>query len=234
VLVIQNQEIEPIGALRRGLVTSDVEVTTWEAWSQRTPPAIGDIDGLVVLGGAANPDDAGRLPWLAAELRVLDAALERDVPMLGVCLGAELIADRLGAETYQLPSPEIGWVQINQTAAARHDPLWKTSPEAAIVFEWHSYGFRLPPNADPLATGGASLQAFRWGRHVWGLQFHPDADQPAVDCWIGTYAEDLRRNGIDPAALAAKSRRAMPASEALATTIAGNFIAIVGGAAITE
>jgi GMP synthase-like glutamine amidotransferase len=226
-LVIQNQAVEPIGALGEPLYRDGVEIECWRAWESPELPEIDSVDGLVILGGAANPDESSRLRWLKGEKRFLEHALELGVPTLGICLGAELLASILGARVFRLPMAEIGWIQIEPTTEAFLDPVGNVFPGRAAVFQWHSFGFDLPPGAVALACGGASLPAFRFGAIIWGLQFHLDADGTAIDTWIEQYTPDLDRADIDATSLRIATKRSLGGSIAFASAVGQAFLRVV-------
>ena len=118
-------------------------------------------DAVLVLGGAMNVDQVDRHPWLIPEKELLRKLLERRTPLLGVCLGAQLVAEAAGATPRRAREPEIGWLEVELTSEARGDPLLAGLPLRFDAFQWHSYEFPLPPNAVPLARSPVCLQAFR-------------------------------------------------------------------------
>jgi GMP synthase (glutamine-hydrolysing) len=160
-----------------------------------TPPNLDGFSGVISLGGAANPLEQARYPWLAREQVPIRQALSKRVPLLGVCLGAEIIAYVIDGSTRRLSEPEIGWLAITATEEAAGDQLWSELPERIHGYEWHSYGFGTPLGAVALAVGGASLQAFRFGARVWGVQFHIDDDETTIADWIGLYERELLEAG---------------------------------------
>jgi GMP synthase-like glutamine amidotransferase len=144
-------------------------------------------DAVIVFGGEANVDDD--VPWLAAEKAWLRELLDNGTPLLGVCLGAQLIAELTGAEVRKLPEPEIGWHEVDGVG---------------LAFEWHHYGFPSPPpGATELARNGAGCQAFRIG-NATGIQYHAEVDEPTVTGWIRDYGPQA---GVDAGKLAAQTAR---------------------------
>ena len=140
-------------------------------------PALAALQGLVVLGGPMSVHDAPRLPWLAAEQALLRAALAARVPTLGICLGAQLIADCLGAAVTTGAAREIGWYPVQFDPSTAADPAWGAAfPAALDVFHWHGETFALPAGARRLASSEACRnQAFTYGDKVVALQFHLEA-----------------------------------------------------------
>lgn len=185
-LVFQHVPYEPLGLLDPLLRSHGLRIRYINFG--RLPHADPDIeryDGLVVLGGPMNVDQADRHPHLIAEIRAIRKAVERDIPVLGICLGAQLLASALGAEVRPSPVHEIGWYPVETTAAARNDPLFRHFGHQHAVFQWHAYTFDVPAGAALLASSGACPnQAFRFGERAYGLQFHLEADEQLIARWI--------------------------------------------------
>jgi GMP synthase-like glutamine amidotransferase len=151
VLVAQNDPAVPIGTLASPLKDHGIHLTFWPAWAP-PPLTLSGYAALIVLGGAANPDQDTQFPGLEHQRRLLREALDRGVPVLGSCLGAQLLAQVLAGQIGPLPHPEIGWVPVQACKAADDDPLYRTLPPLMHAFDWHTYGFSLPPGARLLAT----------------------------------------------------------------------------------
>jgi GMP synthase-like glutamine amidotransferase len=145
-------------------------------------------DAVMIFGGEANVDDS--YDWLAEEKELIRGWLSDGTPLLGVCLGAQLIADVAGAEVRRLSEPEIGWHEVRGDG--------ERLPERFLAFEWHRYGFgSAPPGAVELAGNDVSCQAFQLG-NAYGIQFHAEVDQPTVEGWIRDYGP---AEGVDAVAL---------------------------------
>ena len=143
-------------------------------------PADDDIEGLVVMGGPMGVSDGERFPWIAEEKRLIERALRAEKPVLGVCLGAQLIADVLGARVYRNRFREIGWFRVEATEQGRHHHHFPLRGEF-VPFHWHGDTFDLPAGAVHLARSAAcEQQAFAWGHGVLGLQFHLEVDAEGV------------------------------------------------------
>jgi len=235
-LVFQHVAAAPLGSLdcllrRRGHRLRFVNF-------ERDPaarPEVERYDGLIVLGGAANVDEQDRRDHLSTELRCIESALKRELPVLGICLGAQLLAHALGAPVQRLPTPEIGWHRIETTAAGRSDALMAPLGLGAPVFQWHGCGFGLPAGAVQLASSrGCEQQAFRYGARAYGLQFHLEASSALIRRWLQTpaYAEDLRDGGHadEGAAILADTRRLVHAQQARAEAVFSRFLDLAGPA----
>jgi GMP synthase (glutamine-hydrolysing) len=199
VLVFQHVAAEPLGTLdplirRRG---HRIRFVNFE----RDPGAQPDVDryrGLVVLGGPMNVEDREHRRHLLTELRAIERALAQEKPVLGICLGAQLLAHVLGAPIRKLERPEIGWHELQRTSD--DDSVLGTLPVSAPVFQWHGFGFDLPPGAQHLArTDNWDCQAFRHGSNAYGFQFHLEMDAALVERWLAVpaYREELLATGHD-------------------------------------
>jgi GMP synthase (glutamine-hydrolysing) len=149
-------------------------------------------------------EEAG-YPFLAEEKRLLRRAAEAGVPVLGICLGAQLLADALGGHAHRGPTPELGYHPVRLTSSGERDPVLRHLEQP--VLSWHQDTFELPPGAELLAASDAYPQAFRRGRAL-GVQFHPETPPSLVDAWIESSGrEDVRAWGADPDALLAQAER---------------------------
>jgi GMP synthase (glutamine-hydrolysing) len=150
------------------------------------------ITALIVLGGPMSAADEESFPFLRWEKRIIRAAINDEVPVLGICLGAQLVAITLGAALYEGPVKEIGWNSITMTPHGQVDSLMGYLPENATVFQWHSNGFELPSGAVRLASStNYENQGFRVGRSIYGLQFHLEVTPRMIERWIEEKSKDL-------------------------------------------
>jgi GMP synthase (glutamine-hydrolysing) len=148
-------------------------------------PEVSRYNGLVVLGGPMNVDDLTWYPHLAVEVELIRQAIEQGLPVLGICLGAQLIAKALGAPVYANGGKEIGWYEVSPTPAAQDDPLFRDFGAVEKLFQWHGDTFALPAGAVQLATSrSCPYQAFRYGATVYGFQFHLEVDEPLIERWL--------------------------------------------------
>jgi len=150
-----------------------------------------DYDAIMVFGGAMHPDQDDAHPWLTPEVDFIERTLSARVPVLGVCLGAQLLARAAGASVCPAEASEVGWVEVGLTAAGHADPVLSTLPDRIDAFQWHHYTFGLPATATELATSAAARQAFVIGDHAWGIQFHAEVTREMIASWAHAGADDL-------------------------------------------
>jgi GMP synthase (glutamine-hydrolysing) len=203
---------------------------TWSiAEGGASPGDPSSFDAVLTFGGAAHADQEERHRWLAGEKQLLARLLEDNVPLLGVCLGAQLLAEAAGAPALRASEPEIGWYPVRVTDAGALDPLLRPLAPEFTAFQWHSYECSLPPGAVALAESPLCLQAFRIREHAWGIQFHAEVSVEDARRWIADYRsdEDAVRVGIDPGALSAATDRAMAGWNVLGRGICSRFLGSV-------
>lgn len=162
------------------------------AWAGRGFPPLDELDGLFVLGGPMNVHEEGRHPWLAAEKTFLARAVAAEKPLLGICLGAQLLAAVLGGAVTASPQREIGWFPVDLTPEGREAALFGSFPDRFPAFHWHADRFSIPPGAIHLArTEACPEQAFVYGDRVVGLQFHLESTAESIAALIEHCAEDI-------------------------------------------
>ncbi|GAB3388776.1 type 1 glutamine amidotransferase [Lysobacter fragariae] len=199
-LVFQHVAAEPLGTLdplirRRG---HRIRYTNFERHPDHEPN-VDRYRGLIVLGGPMNVEDQDRHPHLLAEMRAIERMLQQGKPVLGICLGAQLLAHVLGAPIRRNPIPEIGWHRLHATDAGRQDPVLAPIGDGTPVFQWHNYRFDIPDGAEHLAsTDACAPQAFRYGDNAYGFQFHMEMDQRLIERWLANpaYRSDLESPGM--------------------------------------
>jgi GMP synthase-like glutamine amidotransferase len=160
----------------------DTRVVRLDRHDPLPPP--GELGGVVVMGGAMGVHDVAEFPWLDTERRWISKTVAEGVPVLGVCLGAQLLAASLGAAVTTGPSPEVGLGAVELTLEGRADPVLGPEGDGLAVIHWHGDTFEIPAGAVRLASGDRyANQAFRYGRVVYGLQFHIEVDDAMAEAW---------------------------------------------------
>jgi GMP synthase (glutamine-hydrolysing) len=208
----QDPTLPGLGLLGRVVRARGLPIVSAHAWE-------GDLEGLrardfagvVPLGGSMQSWDEARLPYLGRQRELLREAVDEGVPVLGICLGGQLLARALGAEVRPSDRPEMGWLDVEPTPEAAADPLLGHLRGPVGVYQWHVDVFDLPDGAVRLARSERSEnQAFRYRERAWGLQFHPEVDTPLLAGWLQNYADAPARVGLDRAALEASVAAGSP------------------------
>ena len=159
-------------------------------WGTPPPRPLESYDALLVFGGAMHADQDELHPWLAPETAWLREVLARGTPILGVCLGVQLLARAAGAWVGRIPGgPEIGWCPVELNEAGAGDPVLGSMPAEFTALQWHHYTYGVPEGAVELARSPACTQAFRLGDACWGVQFHPEVTAVQLEGWM-TDADD--------------------------------------------
>lgn len=202
VLAFRHVPFEHLGQIQPALESRGIGFAYADLYRDSAPlPDPADYAGLIFMGGPMSVNDG--LPYLEREMAWIAAAVGRGQPVLGVCLGAQLIAKALGGRVYRNPVKEVGWFDIEFTPTAARDPLFACTRPLETVFHWHGETFELPPGAAHLAHSAACRnQAFRAGRNVYGLQFHLEVTPAMIADWCRQDANcgDVRElaQPIDP------------------------------------
>lgn len=191
--------------------------------------AVDRYHGLIVLGGPMAADEFDRHPHLAYEQAAIREAIGAGIPVLGICLGAQLMAACLGGTTLRGAAPEFGWFRVEPTGEGKTDPLFAHFDAAEPIFQWHSDTFTLPPGAIHLARSATcAYQAFRIGERAYGFQFHLEADAALIRRWVATHQHvPVIADGtitFDPDDVLRTTRRQILRSTRLASAIFGEFI----------
>ena len=229
ILVIQHIAHERLGTLEAGLTRAGCELRSLKIFEAGTAwPSLEGIAGVVSMGGPQSVYEQAAYPWIAEELRLLKDAVGRRVPVLGVCLGAQMLAAALGASVTKNPQKEIGWYPLTREPGAAGDPLLDGFGQTETVFQWHGDTFALPPGAVRLASSPLCReQAFRYQDLAWGLQFHVEVTEAIIRAWMRTPVNRAElaalRGVIDPMAIKRQSARHVGRLGALAEQITGAF-----------
>lgn len=236
VLVIEHERDAGIGFLQPQFLAHGIELdTVGPAREQPVPASLEGYAGLVVLGGSMGPTDDEAAPWLPATRALLVESVQREVPTLAVCLGAQLLTTAMGGLVGEAQGgPEIGLSELDVLEAAAGDPLFgvlRGSRVPAVQWHWLE-ATNLPPGATLLASNAACThQAFRVGPAAWGVQFHPEVLTQTVSNWYAEDAEAVERLGYTRVGLVDAVRAAEPRLEQLWGGLADRFAGVVMRAA---
>jgi GMP synthase (glutamine-hydrolysing) len=229
-IALRHVEYEDLGLLAQVLRDAG-----WDAAYREAPT---DADLLIVLGGPFGAYETQTYPFLGNEIAILKRRLAKNLPTLGICLGAQLMAKALGGRVFAGPVKEVGWGQVDLTAAGRASCLLPLAEDGAKVVHWHGDTFDLPAGAARLASNvNYQNQAFAFGDRALALQFHLEADADVLEKWYIGYAQDLSQdlgNGQDldhtsAAEFRAQTKNVAPGSGARAAKIFSAWLAQIGG-----
>jgi len=203
----------------------------------RHPDAVPDLDryqGLIVLGGPMNCDEVHRHRHLATEVAAIQTAVRDGKPVLGICLGSQLLARALGAPVIRHHTKEIGWYDVTPTDEGRRDPLFRHFAGTEKIFQWHGDTFAIPHGAVHLAASEACAhQAFRFGHSAYGLQFHLEVDTPMIHRWLHAASNQRELHSlagvIDPEVIGRDTPQFIDRSRALGDAVFGEFIQLFQG-----
>ena len=191
VLSVVHQPRAGAGVFADPVAEAGHELHEWVVSTGREPPApLEDYGAVLVFGGAMHVDQEDRHGWLRDERLLLQRLVADEVPLMGVCLGGQLVTKALHGHVRRMPSPEIGWPVVELTPEAGSDPVFSGLPVSFHAFEWHLYSFDLPEGAVSLAQNERCLQAFRAGPAAWAIQFHAEVTRESLLYWLAAYDPD--------------------------------------------
>lgn len=197
---------------------------------ERIPSNWENYDLLVVMGGPMNVYEEDTYPFLAQETVAIQKALERGMPVIGFCLGAQLMAKACGAKVYKGIKKEIGWYRVRITDEGMDDPLLNSFSREVIVFQWHGDTFHLPHGAVRLATSKDYLnQAMRIDTMSYGFQFHFEITRDMIVEWLRTGRREIREMAIDnlPERILKDSDINLPRAHALGISFFSNYLEMI-------
>jgi GMP synthase (glutamine-hydrolysing) len=188
----QHVPFEGLGSIAPWAERHGHAVTCTRFYRGEAPPRVGDIDWLIAMGGPMSANDEIAYPWLAAEKAFVVRAVAADKTVLGICLGAQMIARALGADVYPNTHREIGWFPVEKTASAAQSPVGNAIADRVVAFHWHGETFDLPPGAVHLAGSEACRhQAFSYADRVVGLQYHLETSRKSAEALVEHCADEL-------------------------------------------
>ena len=198
---------------------------------QPVPANMKGAGGLIVLGGPMGVYQTDRYPWLRDEMHLIEDAMRMNLPVLGICLGAQILAAALGAKVERNPSgKEIGWHPIRLSDSAKDDRLMRDLPATMIPFHWHGDIFDLPPGAVSLASSDKTpCQAFRHGDKVYGFQFHFEVTRESVAAMADAFAKELIRENIPADRMIAQTVELLPPLEKISDKVFSRWASPIQG-----
>ena len=193
VIIIKHIDIEGPGTIAEFLDDENIPYEVIDIFNgEPLPDSLSNTSAILVLGGPMNVYEEDKYPFLKDENEFLKEAIEKDLPILGFCLGAQLIAKAKGATVKKAPEKEIGWFKISLNSNGLNDPLFQGFPEEIDVFQWHGDTFEIPEGAHKLAESElCPNQAFRIGNNIYGLQFHVEVTEEMIQQWLDAYQDEI-------------------------------------------
>jgi len=232
IYVLQHHSVENLGNIADALEGAAL------AWQyvrvdegQPVPASMKGAGGLILMGGPMGVYQTDRYPWLRDEMRLIEDAMKLDLPVLGVCLGAQILAAALGAKVERNPKgKEIGWYPIRLSDSAKDDRLMRGLLGSMTPFHWHGDIFDLPTGAVSLASSDKTpCQAFRHGDKAYGFQFHIEVTREGVAAMAGAFAKELVRENIPADRMIAQATEFLPQLEKISDTVFARWASPIQG-----
>ncbi len=225
-MCIRHQETAPLGIIEDVLDTHGVRWQYHDCWAEPGPPKLKDVSGLIVLGGAMNVDEVETYPYLVGIRDLVRDAFHTEVPVLGICLGAQILARALGGEVYPAPRRELGFVEVESSGVA--DELLEPFAPAAKIFQFHEDTCSLPPRSELLFTGkNAAVQAFRAGKRAYGVQFHFEVTLREVEAWCDEVVDLKTEWGASKEEVMAQVRAELHGQQVAGREVARRFVGLL-------
>ncbi len=232
IYVLQHHPVENLGSIADALEGAALAWQYVRVYDgQPVPASIKGAGGVIVMGGPMGVYQTDRYPWLGDEMRLIEDAMKSNLPVLGVCLGAQILAAALGAKVERNPNgKEIGWYPIQLSDSAKDDRLMRELPATLTPFHWHGDIFDLPPGAISLASSEKTpCQAFRHGDKAYGFQFHFEVTRDGVSAMAGAFAKELDREHIAADRMIAQADDFTPALEKTSDTVFSRWASPIQG-----
>lgn len=229
VYALQHVATEPLGTIAEALAARDIGVEYVRVYAGETvPSSLADAAGLVVMGGPMGVSEQHELRFLGDELRLIERALGAEKPVLGVCLGSQLLATALGATVRHKARKEIGWFTVSLTEEGQQDRLFDGVASRFTAYHWHGDEFDLPGGAVHLASSEQTLhQAYRFGTNAYGLLFHLEATPEIVGDMVTAFAGELAEEELDGGEIIRRMNDHLPKLQGIGATIFARWAALL-------
>jgi GMP synthase (glutamine-hydrolysing) len=221
ILVVQHAESEPLGSFENGLKAAGLHPIYIKTFSGQAIPQSSDgACGLIVMGGPMGVYETAGYPFLGDEMKLIEHFLRLEKPIVGVCLGSQLLAACLGAEVRKGARKEIGWYPVRLTERGSRDALWKGQAPSFTAFHWHGDIFDLPSGAVSLASSDLTeVQAFRFGSSVYGFLFHLEVTNDHIRGMLSEFASEIEKEKLSPGTILSEARAFLPLLEKIGADV---------------
>lgn len=221
VLVLQHAASENLGTIEKALRAEKLEfdyVRSFEG--QPIPKALDSYSALIVMGGPMGVYETARYPFLTSEMNLIDRFLKARRPILGVCLGSQLLATCLGAKVKKGDTKEIGWCPVRLTAEAQRDTVWRGQPGHFTAFHWHGDVFDLPAGSVSLASSRITpVQAFRYDTHAYGLLFHLEITIGHLRKMLDEFVAEIQQEELSARAIIRDAKSFLPSLQTIGSSV---------------
>jgi GMP synthase-like glutamine amidotransferase len=217
---LQHVPFEGPGVFRQALEARGYALRIILVPSEGLPPDPGDF--LLIMGGPMSVNDPDS--WIGEELHVVKAAMEKGIPVLGICFGSQLLAKALGGSVVHGPTFEVGMVPVRLTDEGKTDSVFSQLPSTFQVFQWHGEGITLPPQTKSLlASPDFPVQAFRAQERCYGLLFHPEMEEEGIQALCQECSEDVKKGKVPPEVIQAQATPYLPMLHQFADRLIGHL-----------
>ncbi|MEJ2102154.1 MAG: type 1 glutamine amidotransferase [Desulfobacterales bacterium] len=229
VTIIQHIYCETPGIIADCLQSAGIDMHFIRIFDGNPIPSNLDTQaGLIVMGGPMSVYDHGRFPFLLEEQRLIEQVLKEDKPLLGICLGSQLIAATLGAEVKSGGQKEIGWYPVSLTASAATDALWKGLPSSFTAYHWHGDVYDLPQGAVSLAASELTpCQGFRYGKKAYGFLFHMEVTEKIIGNMVKEFRGELDAESITAESIIATSKGHLEELQTIGGRVFGRWVKLL-------
>jgi GMP synthase (glutamine-hydrolysing) len=231
VTVLQHIFCETLGTIADALQAKGIAMEYVRSFEgDKVPSELGEAEGLIVMGGPMGVYEQDIYPFLREELQLIRTTLKQEKPILGVCLGSQLLAAALGAQVKKNRAKEIGWYPVTLAESASKDPLWSGVDPCFMGFHWHGDIFDLPQGATSLASSAITpCQAFRYGRNAYGFLFHMEVTASMVATMVETFQHELQQEGINGQTVVAQTGDHLAKLQRIGASVYQGWAELVAG-----
>lgn len=231
VYALQHLPAEPLGIIGEALKAGNIDAEYVRLFAgERVPVDMNHAAGLVVMGGSMSVYEQKQYPFLSHEIRLIEAALKAEKPVLGICLGSQLLASALGADVRKGDRKEIGWFPVTLTEAGTADLMFRGVERSFNAYHWHGDVFDLPAGAASLASSARTqCQAFAYDELAYGLLFHLEATHKIVEDMVRGFKAELDEEQMNGGEIVAQTREHLPRHKGIGASVFQRWATLIEG-----